>query len=29
MHDKVIGQTWTVIIEDYAQSLKADCDLDL
>ena len=28
MHDKVIGRTLTGFIEAYAQSLKADCDLD-
>ena len=29
MHDKVIGRTKTVFIEAHAQSLSADCDLDL
>ena len=29
MHDKSIGQTWTGFIEANAQSLGADCDLDL
>ena len=29
MHNKVIGRTRTGISEDYAQSLSANCDLDL
>ena len=29
MHDKVTGWTQTSSIEAYAQSLRADCDLDL
>ena len=28
MHVKVIGQTWIGFIEAYAQSLRADCDLN-
>ena len=29
MHDKVMVLTWTSFIEAYAQSLNANCDLDL
>ena len=29
MHNKVIGRTRTGFSEDYAQSLSANCDLDL
>ena len=29
MHDKVMGWRWTGFTEVYAQSLSADCDLDL
>ena len=29
MHDKVMVLRWTSFIEAYAQSLRADCDLDL
>ena len=29
MHNKVMDRTWTGFTEVYAQSLSADCDLDL
>ena len=29
MHNKVMGQTRSGFTEDYAQSLRVDCDLEL